>query len=469
MTGVCVEDWVSGDDVLGLFGGPGGWLVAGRWLGLHEIGVEIEPNAAATEIAAGFDCMLMDVRDVHPRKGQYKGLTASPPCQSFSKAGKGLGRASLPLLVAAVLWMGEGLSVADATKGMNLDERSTLVLEPLRAILECGPEWIALEQVPSVLPIWQAYAEVLRQQGYSVDVGLLNAEQFGVPQTRKRAILVANRARDCHLPVPTHSKFYSRDPKKLDPGVPSWVSMATALGWGMTERPYPAIAPGTAGGGTDPQAIGGSGSRKTVAGELREGRWIDKTWDDSPDQWQRSLEYVGGNQNHATRRHQDQPAPAIAFGHAAYANTWQYVNGNQEHAARRTLDNPAPTVHFGARVNTVTWEQRKAVAGEVEPRVNNQSGTEFDLSWPIDRPSPVIAGREIVTMPGANANRFNGRTKSRNDGIRVSVAEAACLQSFPGGYPWQGNKTSQYEQVGNAICPVLAEAILRSAIGMDPK
>lgn len=89
------------------------------------------------------------------------------------------------------------------------------------------------------------------------------------------------------------------------------------------------------------------------------------------------------------------------------------------------------------------------------PRVNNQSGSAFDYAWPADRPAPAIAGRGLAPMPGANANRFNGRTKSRNDGIRISVAEAGVLQTFPPDYPWQGTRHSQYRQIGNAVPPRL--------------
>src|SRR5690606_27892739 len=90
------------------------------------------------------------------------------------------------------------------------DPRTALVLEPLRWALEAIDlgrpyKWLAFEQVPTVRPVWEIFAELLRAEGYSVEVGNLQAEQYGVPQTRKRAILVARFGEPVALPEPTHS------------------------------------------------------------------------------------------------------------------------------------------------------------------------------------------------------------------------------------------------------------------------
>ena len=52
----------------------------------------------------------------------------------------------------------------------------------------------------------------------------------------------------------------------------------------------------------------------------------------------------------------------------------------------------------------------------------------------------------------------------------VSVREAARLQTFPDSFVFCGTKDSQYQQVGNAVPPILAEAIAEHlALYLDKK
>ena len=414
---------------LDLFAGPGGWDTGVAPLGIHPLGFELGDAQCATARAAGHSRVQGDIAQMDPRQAvsdPVRGLIASPPCQGFSMAGKGKGRAdSLRLLQVVPALTDENIDdTLELLHHDMTDDRSLLALEPLRWALALGPRWLAWEQVPAVLPLWEAVAVVLRREGYSVATGIVNAEQYGVPQTRRRAILVARSdGKEARLPTPTHSRYYSRTPQKLDEGVQKWVSMAEALGWGADERV-------------------GFPRRSDGRGEVIE---ID------------GREYRGRDLRLASE-------PAFAL--TEKARSWERLqlrNNTSAKAGVRDETEPAPTMYFGGRVNKMTREesQRAAVAAEVAPRVRNQSGTEFDLAWPLDRPSPVIAGRGQVSMPGENANRFNNATKSRNDGIRVTVQEAAVLQSFPADYPWQGSKTQQYQQIGDAVPPLLAYHIVK--------
>lgn len=87
-----------------------------------------------------------------------------------------------------------------------------------------------LEQVPAVLPIWNAFGTILRRYGYGVDVDVLRTEQFGVPQTRRRAILIARFGDDnVALPTPTHQAYRRGAADQAELGLKRWVSMEEAL------------------------------------------------------------------------------------------------------------------------------------------------------------------------------------------------------------------------------------------------
>ena len=449
------------------FAGPGGWSQGLRLLNLSdgEVGVEFDKAAVDTARAAGFKRWLVDVTSDAVRNyawGDIDLYIASPPCQTFSMAGKGAGRTHMTNILRAVDGVAAGWLPEDAVAALGdeqLDERTVLVLEPMRVIVAHKFRNVALEQVPPVLPIWERYAERLREQGYSVWTGLLHAEQYGAPPTRKRAVLIASLDREVAPPTPTHSRYYPRSPEKLDDGVLPWVSMAQALGWGMTQRPYPTVAPGTAAGGTDPAAVGGSGARRLIREEMASGHWTggDGYGEAAPPVALRSPQSIAGGPR-ATRS-QDEPAVTVTsnFSRAAWTSepppvALRTLNSGEQR--ERPVTEPAFSVTGSGRNIGSAWVPDAPNGG--------------DTSWSQHRPSPTIVGSfapEIVAAPGYR-KAGDGPRQSQPGSIRVTVQEAGVLQSFPADYPWQGNKTKQFEQVGNAVPPLLAAAVIAAVLGI---
>jgi DNA (cytosine-5)-methyltransferase 1 len=457
--------------VLGGFEGPGGWSTGLRlagWTG-DDLGVEIDPAACATATAAGHRRILGDVArfPVDLFAGLVDGVTMSPPCTTFSTAGQGAGRELLAVLATAMTRTMRGDKVLAATRRQcarilrrvaaakmpkaTRRERaewawrqavlSVLVVQPARWVLAIRPRWVALEQVPAVAPLWRHFAALLRELGYRAWSGVLSAEEYGVPQTRKRAILIArNDGMAVGPPEPTHQAYRTGRDAIVEPDLfgdllPPPVSMAEALGWptdwtveyqrgaGMAERhgdrphrpttaPGPTIRAGSGGVGTGLRVHAGINSRVS-----------------------------GGTKPYA--RDVGAPAPTLT----GNVDRWQVAlrNGNQANACTRSIDEPAGTLFFGQRTNAVDWI-RMAPAGAtstmVEPR-------------PITEPGHTITGK-------ATAAWLSGEQT-----VRVTVQEAAVLQSFPADYPWQGNKSEQYRQVGDAVPPLLAAAILRPLVAAE--
>jgi DNA (cytosine-5)-methyltransferase 1 len=312
---------------------------------------------------------------------------------------------------------------------------SSLVLEPARFIAACRPEWVALEQVPSVLPLWQAYAAELRRMGYSTWTGKLNAADYGVPQTRERAILIASRVRQVSRPEPTHY-----DARKGDQlwGTP-WVSMADALGWGADGRPAVSVtAGGTAAGGAEPF---GHRGRDALAAERDAGRWILHTnRDQRPDRSRQTADPQSAPAPALTSKSGGQWVLRTSFGKPAAGPK---SNGTGSHGTHEMdpLTRPAHAVTTKAK----DWVLRSGQTIAGGPRAEREAG------------EPAVS----ITS--------NTRCQwiAEQDSVRITVEEAAILQSFPAGYPWQGTKTKRFEQVGNAIPPLLAEHVLAMAAGIS--
>ncbi|MDX3539812.1 DNA cytosine methyltransferase [Streptomyces sp. MB09-01] len=264
--------------IVDLFAGVGGWSVAGRHLGVPVVGVEWCRHACQTRRAAGLATVEEDVRKLSPSDFPTENvLVGHPPAQAFIVPGRHRGRTALTQVLDLVGRMSRRDDVGAELVHAE-DERTGLVLEPLRwalAAIDEGRAYdvIALVQSPSNLPLWEAMGEALAAEGYSVASGLLRAEQFGVPQTRRTAVMIARLGGVAVLPRPTHHAFGKGVPRgEAGLGLLPWVPMGEAL-----SRPHPFEMISNYGLGGDPTARSRRTSAEpafTVTGKIRRNRVV---------------------------------------------------------------------------------------------------------------------------------------------------------------------------------------------------
>lgn len=390
--------------IIDLFAGPGGWDQGLAMLGRRDVlGIEWDESACLTAEAAGHQRLRADVAALDPRDyAPAEGLIASPPCQAWSMAGKRGGEADREHCHRLADRMAAGDDSTEWTEWE--DPRSALVCQPVRWVRDICPEWIALEEVPAVASLWEHFARIFRAWGYSVWTGDLCAADYGVPQTRTRRILIASHVRTVAPPPPTHAQHPGGADLFGGTGRKPWVSMAEALGWGFDDEPSCTVSSGGAAtGGAEPFA--NAGYRRRLAAHMA----------DNP-----APTIV------TTRRSKDGLilGRQLPPGEGENVGGWGWLRGsNQANAAVRAPHEPAPTMLFGHCPNDVSWYPSEEAAKPRQPM--------------------SAAERDGV-------------------GVRITVQEAGILQSFPADHPWQGARTKQYEQVGNAVPPLLAAHILQA-------
>jgi len=91
------------------------------------------------------------------------------------------------------------------------DKRWQLLYKFTELINEIKPEIISMENVPRLVnfkkaPVFEDFVNNLKQQGYNVDYKLVYCPDFGIPQKRKRLVLLASKLGKIALISPTHSK-----------------------------------------------------------------------------------------------------------------------------------------------------------------------------------------------------------------------------------------------------------------------
>ncbi|WP_295392793.1 DNA cytosine methyltransferase [uncultured Thiodictyon sp.] len=165
--------------VVSLFAGAGGFSYGFSQAGLKpRFAAEIDGDACRSyELNVGSPCHQVDLGTITPTavKSMANGeqpfiIIGGPPCQGFSTAGP-----------------------RNAT-----DPRNRLIFNYLAIVEELAPKWFIFENVEGLLTSGSGHdlARLVREfvsLGYSVRLQKVNLAAYGVPQTRKRVLIIGNR------------------------------------------------------------------------------------------------------------------------------------------------------------------------------------------------------------------------------------------------------------------------------------
>jgi len=199
--------------VLDLFSGVGGLsygftidnrfeIVAGNEI-LEDMAKAYSLNHPNIKI---YNCDIKDfgiknlTNDLGIKKGNIDIIIGGPPCQAFSSVGKRL----------------------------KDDPRANLFREYYRVLKEVNPKLFLFENVRGLLSIrdgelFREIVELFESLEYKVSYKILNSADYGVPQIRKRVIIIGTKLeKEFIYPKPTHSNI----DKELNP----YLNLSDAIG-----------------------------------------------------------------------------------------------------------------------------------------------------------------------------------------------------------------------------------------------
>jgi DNA (cytosine-5)-methyltransferase 1 len=379
------------DCIVSLFSGAGGLSLGFAQAGLKpSVGIDINKDACNTyENNLGVPCHNIDLNTLEQTKishilSAYKNAFAvigGPPCQGFSSASKNV-----------------------------LDPRNQLIFNYFAVVEYLKPLWFIFENVEGILTSnnGKSIVELVDKfikLGYSLRLEKVNLAAYGLPQSRKRVIIIGNRiGTPFSLPSETHS-FNAGKHNKLLPLFPQSPSLESAI----------------------------SGLPNAVDSECFLEYTNDKAINDY-DKMMRNLNITGGVMHHfSTPSESDLSRYKLLKPGQTMKDLPQYLwhPSYQKRAYRRVLDG-TPTEKRGGAPAVM----KRLYSDYCSPTITSVSSRELIHPF-LDRP--------------------------------LTLRECARLQSFPDYYNFYGSISSIATQVGNAFPPLVAKIFAQDLIEIEGK
>lgn len=176
-------------EAIDLFCGAGGLTAGLKASGIDvKAGIDIDPacryayeaNNNAKFINKSVTCLTAEEIRAQYSENSIKILAGCAPCQPFSKYTQGIDKSS--------------------------DAKWPLLYEFSRLLKETTPDYVTMENVPEVVrhSVYHDFENSLKELGYQVSSSVVMCEEYGIPQSRRRCVLLASKHGKIKLVPPTH-------------------------------------------------------------------------------------------------------------------------------------------------------------------------------------------------------------------------------------------------------------------------
>lgn len=366
-------------NIIDLFAGCGG-LSTGFEMAGYKIPLAVEKDEWASEtyknnhkntkVITADITQVKDLDELLPKKNmRIDGIIGGPPCQGFSLSGN----------------------------RDKKDPRNSLFMEFVRFVRHFQPKFFVMENVTGILSMQTKSGQLVKDvilseydaAGYNVEIYILNAAEFGVPQTRIRVFFIGLR------------KDIPYDRERLEPKGFLFGEDQITIEQAIMDLP------------------------QISAGEGAEEADYPCAPQNAYQQWVRT-------------------GSTTVHNHIAMRHTARLIERFSH-------------IEYGQSVADVAQEYQQRQRGAAD-KISGKVYSQNNMRPYPDKPSP--------TVPASFQSNFVHPYINRN----YTAREGARLQSFPDTYIFYGKRTtmswekniSQYQQIGNAVPPLLAKGIAES-------
>ena len=397
-----------------LFGAPGGFSLGLKLAKIKPLaGVDIDKYGVQTyrfnfknAIGIEGDLRRITPHELSDKTGISKGdvdiIVGGPPCQGFST----IGRVKIANLAKNGKW-----DLNNHHPTFIDDPRNVLYKEFVKIISYFKPDIFIMENVPGMISHrnGETVKEIqkdFKTAGYTTEVKVLNAVEFGVPQKRMRVFFIGVH-KDADLkvlwPIPTHQNPQNTNDKRT----------------------------------------------RTIEEYLPENQKSTEKFPKKPaiNVW----DAIG-----------DLPEPPVAnkmrMGDIPLDYEKPPFSEYQQYSRRgsRKIHNHIGRPHKERDIKTFSFMKEGDSWKDLPNYIKEWYGYRDDIFR--DKFKKLIRNRPSWTIT-AHLQKDGYRYIHPVQPRTITVREAARLQSFPDTFIFKGPRTAQFRQVGNAVPPLLARAL----------